>query len=98
MSAMGGVMRLNNDDTWVIGSVSLGTPIAGDFAGFFEVYVARAGFEQGAPDDTTFDVGITFAPDPDWQFDAGLYYGITSNSEDWRVFAGACTRFNLSPE
>lgn len=96
MSAMAGAMRLNNDETWVIGSVSLGTPIAGDFAGFVEIYVARAGFEDGALDDTTFDAGVTFAPDPDWQFDTGVYYGITSTTEDWRVFVGASARFDLS--
>ncbi len=96
MSAMAGAMRLNNEETWVIGSVSLGTPIAGDFAGFVEIYVARAGFDDGALDDTTFDVGVTFAPDPDWQFDTGVYYGITNTTEDWRVFVGASARFDLS--
>jgi Putative MetA-pathway of phenol degradation len=98
MSAMAGALRLNNEDTWVIGSVSLGTPIVGDFAGFLEIYVARAGFSDDALDDTTFDAGITFAPNPDWQFDTGVYYGITSTTEDWRVFVGASARFDLSPQ
>jgi len=98
MSAMAGAMRLNNEKTWVIGSISLGTPIAGDFAGFVEIYIARAGFADDALDDTTFDAGITFAPDPDWQLDTGIYYGITSSTEDWRVFVGASARFDLSPK
>lgn len=96
LSAMAGAMSLNSEETWVIGSISLGTPIAGDFAGFVEVYVARAGFDNGALDDTTFDAGITFGPDPDWQFDTGIYYGITAGTEDWRVFLGASARFDLS--
>jgi hypothetical protein len=36
------------------------------------------------------------APTPDWQFDTGVYYGITGPAEDWRVFAGASARFPLS--
>jgi hypothetical protein len=96
MSAMAGAVRLNNAETWVIGSVSLGTPIAGGFAGFVEIYVARAGFDENALDDTTFDAGITYAPGPDWQLDTGVYYGITSSTEDWRVFVGASARFDLS--
>ncbi len=96
MSSMIGAMRVEDEEWWVIGSVSFATPIAGSFAGFFEVYVARAGFEADVAEDVTTDVGITFAPSPDWQFDAGVYYGITDPTEDWRVFAGASARFPLS--
>lgn len=96
MSSMLGVMSVESDDTWVIGSVSFATPIAGSFAGFVELYVARAGFESDALEDVTADTGITFAPSDDWQFDVGVYYGIAESTEDWRVFAGASARFPLS--
>jgi hypothetical protein len=96
MSAMAGFTRLDNNDTWVIGSVSWSTRIAGELAGFAEVYVALGGFEKDSPDDTTLDGGLTYGLSPDWQLDAGVYYGITSNTEDWRVFAGASARFSLS--
>jgi hypothetical protein len=96
MSAMIGFMQVENEDTWLVSSLSLGTPIAGELAGFIEVYVSRAGFETEALDDATVDVGLTFAPDPDWQLDAGLYRGLSSNTEDWRVFLGASARFSLS--
>jgi hypothetical protein len=95
MSSMIGAMRVENKDWWMIGSVSFATPIAGSFSGFFEVYVARAGFEEDALEDVTTDIGLTFAPSPDWQFDAGVYYGITEPTEDWRIFAGASVRFPL---
>jgi hypothetical protein len=96
MSAMGGFVRVEDEDTWVIASLSLSSPIAGDFSAFVEAYVARAGFETGALDDTTLDAGLTFAPNPDWQLDAGIYRGVTSATEDWRVFLGASARFSLS--
>lgn len=95
MSGMLGVMSLESDNTWVIGSVSFASPIAGSFAGFFEVYVATA-FDSDAGEDVTADTGITFAPSDDWQFDVGVYYGITDPTEDWRVFAGASARFPLA--
>jgi hypothetical protein len=96
MSAMLGFTRVENDKTWLISSLALGSPIAGDLAGFIEMYVSRAGFETEALDDATVDVGLTFAPGPDWQLDAGLYRGLTDNTEDWRVFLGASARFSLS--
>ena len=95
-SAMVGFVRLNNEDTWLISSFSLASPIAGNLAAFVEVYVAMSGFEEGAPNDTTIDSGLTYALGPDWQLDTGVYYGITSSTEDWRVFAGASARFSLS--
>ena len=96
LSLMTGFTRVDNDETWVVGSMSLGTTIAGGLSGFLEVYVARGGFEENALDDVTFDTGLTYAAGPNWQFDAGVYLGATSNAEDWRVFAGASTRFSLS--
>jgi len=96
MSSMLGAMRVQNEEWWVIGSVSFATPVAGDLAGFVELYVARAGFESDAAEDVTGDVGFTYAASPDWQLDAGVYYGLTGPTEDWRVFAGASARFPLS--
>ena len=96
LSSMLGAVRVDNDEWWVIGSVSLGTAIAGNLAGFLETYVARAGFDSDALDDVTVDAGLTYAPDPDWQLDTGVYYGVTDTTEHWRVFAGVSGRFSLS--
>jgi hypothetical protein len=96
VSSMFGVSRVENDDWWVLGSISFATPITERFAGFLEMYVARAGFAADALEDVTGDVGFTFVPSPDWQLDAGVYYGLTGPTEDWRVFAGASTRLPLT--
>src|SRR5678816_1907100 len=75
------------------------TPVGiavGEQAGFLETYVARAGFESDALDDITVDAGLTFAPTDAWQLDTGVYYGVTDNTEHWRVFVGASARFSLS--
>lgn len=96
LSSMLGAMRVENDEWWVIGSVAVGMPVAGAFASFLEVYVARAGFDESALEDVTGDVGLTYAASDNWQLDAGLYYGLTDPTEDWRVFVGASGRFDLS--
>jgi hypothetical protein len=96
LSSMLGTVRVNNDEWWMIGSFSLGTKLVGPLAGFLETYVARAGFESDALDDVTVDAGLTFAPTDAWQLDTGVYYGVTDNTEHWRVFVGASARFSLS--
>jgi len=94
-SAMLGFSRVNNAETFGIASATLGRPIAGDFSGFVELFYTGNGFGEDDVDDTTFDAGITYAPSPDWQFDTGVYLGLTDTSEDWRVFVGASARFPL---
>jgi hypothetical protein len=96
MSSMLGVMRVNNDDTWVIGSVSVGSPIMGALSAFLEMYVATSGFEDDDVDDVTADAGLTYALADDWQLDTGVYYGLTDVTEHWRLFLGASGRFALS--
>jgi len=95
LGVMTGVTRVNNEDTWVTGSIAFGTPIAGDLSGFLEVFVTRSGLDDNALDDTTLDAGFTFAPSRDLQFDLGVYKGLTDTSEDWRVFFGAAARWEL---
>lgn len=94
-SAMLGYTRIDNEDSWVTASASLGSAIAGDFAGFVELYVSRNSFDNDAIDDATIDAGITYAPSENWQFDTGIYRGLASETEDWRVFLGASARFPL---
>ncbi|HEX6790154.1 MAG TPA: transporter [Candidatus Krumholzibacteria bacterium] len=96
MSSMLGATRVENEDWWVTGSVSFGTALTERFAAFLEVYVSRSGLDEDALEDVTGDVGLTFAPSENWQLDAGVYYGLTDPTEDWRVFAGASARFDLS--
>ena len=96
MASMLGATRVENDDWWVTGSVSLATSLTERLGGFLEVYVARSGLDEDALEDVTGDVGFTFAPSENWQLDAGVYYGLTDPTEDWRVFMGASTRFDLS--
>lgn len=94
-SAMVGYSRIDNDDSWVTASMSVGSAIAGDFAGFVELYVSRNSFDNDAIDDATIDAGITYAPSENWQFDTGIYRGLAAETEDWRVFLGASARFPL---
>jgi Putative MetA-pathway of phenol degradation len=94
-SAMAGFTRIDNDDSWVTVSMSFGSAIAGDFAGFLELYVSRNSFDTDAIDDTTIDAGITYAPGENWQLDVGVYRGLASETEDWRVFAGASVRLPI---
>ena len=94
LSAMVGYTRVDNDDSWVTASASFGSAIAGDFAGFVELYASRNSFDSDAIDDATLDVGVTFAPG-NWQLDAGVYRGLASETEDWRVFLGASVRTPL---
>lgn len=96
MSSMLGAARVENDDWWAIGSVAFGTTLSEKLVAFLEVYVASAGTEEDAPEDVTGDVGLTFAPSENWQLDAGVYYGLTDPTEDWRAFLGASARFPLS--
>jgi len=95
LSAMLGVVRVDGEDTWALASVSLGTAIAGDFAGFVELYSSRSSFESDAIDDATIDAGITYAPGDNWQLDVGVYRGLATETEDWRVFVGASARTPL---
>jgi len=96
LGSMLGATRVDNDEWWVIGSASLGISLTEKLGGFLETYVARAGFESDALDDVTVDAGVTFLPRDNWQLDTGVYYGLTDDTEHWRVFVGASTRFSLS--
>lgn len=95
LSFMAGATRIDNQDWWVSVSGSFGTAIAGDFAGFVELYFSRNSFEVDAIDDATVDVGVTFAPKDNWQLDAGVHRGLATETEDWRVFVGASVRSPL---
>ncbi len=95
LTVMAGMTRIDNEDWWVTASGSFGAAIAGDFAGFVELYFSRNSFDSDAIDDATLDVGVTYAPREDWQLDAGVYRGLATETEDWRVFVGASMRAPL---
>jgi hypothetical protein len=95
LTLMAGATRIDDEDWWTSVSGSFGTAIAGDFAGFVELYVSRNTFDSEAVDDATLDFGVTFAPGDNWQLDAGVYRGLASETEDWRVFLGASARTPL---
>ncbi|HXV13171.1 MAG TPA: transporter [Candidatus Krumholzibacteria bacterium] len=95
LTFMGGITSIDDEDWWGSVSGSFGTAIAGDFAGFVEFYLSRSSFDSDAIDDTTFDIGVTFAPGDNWQLDAGVYRGLATETEDWRVFLGASVRTPL---
>lgn len=95
LTFMAGLTRVDNEDYWASASGSFGTAIAGDFAGFVELYLSRNSFDSDAIDDATIDAGITFAPGDNWQLDTGIYYGLATETEDWRVFIGASARTPL---
>ncbi len=92
-STMAGFTRVDNDDYWGSVSGSFGTAIVGNLSGFLELYVSRDSFDNDAIDDTTLDAGVTYIVRDNWQFDAGVYRGLAEDTEDWRVFVGASTRF-----
>ncbi len=92
---MAGMTRVDNEDWWASVSGSFGTAIAGDFAGFVELYLSRNSFDSDAIDDATLDLGVTYTPAENWQLDAGVYRGIATETEDWRVFIGASMRAPL---
>ena len=92
-SAMAGVSRIDNEDTWVLASVSIGSVLFGALSGFIELYTSRNSFETDAIDDATIDAGITYALGENWQLDTGVYRGLVDETEDWRVFLGASGRF-----
>lgn len=94
MSAMVGVSRIDNADTWMLASVSLGSALVGDLSGFIELYTSRNSFETDAIDDATMDTGITYALGENWQLDTSIYVGLVDETEDWRVFLGASGRFS----
>jgi hypothetical protein len=79
-------------DAWTGGSVTFASPLAGPVSGFAEIFATRAGFTSGAPADVTLDAGLTWAPHPDLQFDAGVYRGLSESAEDWRLFLGLAVR------
>lgn len=93
LSAMAGVSRIDNEDTWVLASVSLGSALFGGCAGFIELYSSRNSFDTTAIDDATIDAGLTYALGENWQLDTGVYRGLVDETEDWRVFFGASGRF-----
>jgi hypothetical protein len=95
LTFMAGMTRVDNEDWWATASGAFGTAIAGDFAGFVELYLSRNSFDSEAIDDATLDVGLTFAPSDNWQLDAGVYRGVATDTEDWRVFVGASMRAPL---
>lgn len=72
-------------------SITIGHDIVGDLAGFAEV-VNITNAERQTPGQTYLDLGVTFAFTPDVQFDAGTNLGLTSASEDVRLFLGISVR------
>jgi len=95
LSSMLGVSRVRNDDWWFTGSFSLSSTLFGNLSGFLETYVSRAGFDKDALEDVTIDAGLVYLAARDWQVDAGVYYGASDLTEDWRVFVGLSGRFRL---
>ena len=92
LSAMAGISRIDNDDTWITASVSLGSALVGDLSGFIELYTSRNSFATDAIDDATIDAGLTYLLGENWQLDTGVYRGLVDETEDWRVFFGTSGR------
>lgn len=95
LSSMLGVSRVNNDEWWFTGAFCLSSALFGNLSGFLETYVSRAGFSKDADEDVTIDAGLVYLAARDWQFDAGVYYGASELTEDWRVFVGLSGRLRL---
>jgi hypothetical protein len=89
---MAGVEQLGDNETFGIASATFSTPIAEGWSGFAELYSIFDGFADEDGQIVTLDAGLVFAPRDDWALDAGVYYGVTSDAENWRVFVGASAR------
>lgn len=92
VGAMIGVEQLGDTETFGIASVTFSTPIVEGWGGFVELYSVVDGFGDEDGQIVTLDAGVVFAPRDDWALDAGVYYGVTSDAENWRVFVGASAR------
>lgn len=92
LGAMIGVEQLGDRETFGVASITISTPIAGAWGGFVELFATADGVEEADSRIVTLDAGLVFAPRDDWALDAGVYYGVTSDAEDWRVFVGASAR------
>ena len=92
IGAMAGVEQLGEDETFGIASVTFSTPIVDGWGGFVELFSVVGGFDDEDGQVVTLDAGVVFAPQDDWALDAGVYYGVTSDAENWRVFVGASAR------
>lgn len=92
IGTMAGVEQFGANETFGIASITFSTPIAPGWGGFVELFSTVDGFAEADSRIVTVDTGLVFAPRDDWALDAGVYYGITSDAEDWRVFIGASAR------
>ena len=88
IGAEAGVEQLGDIRTFGRASVVFTSPVAGGWSGFVELYGIMDGFDDEDGQIVTLDVGGVFAPRDDFALDLGVYYGITSDAENWRVFAG----------
>jgi len=88
IGAAAGMEQIGGNNTLGRVSVLFSTPIAGGWSGALELYGSADGFDDADEQIVTLDLVGVFAPRDDFALDLGLYYGITSDAEDWRVFAG----------
>lgn len=75
---------------WV-GSSSVSRAIAGDLAGFVELWGAQS-FDRGQGNPATLDAGITYALGEDLRLDTGVFLGLGRPAQDLTVFLGVALR------
>jgi hypothetical protein len=92
VGAEAGAQGVGDDGTSGFASVMFSTPVAYGWSGFVELYGIADGFEDEDSQIVTLNAGAVLVPDRNWSLDAGVYYGITSDAENWRVFLGASAR------
>lgn len=92
IGAAAGTEWLGSKDTFGIASVVFTSHIAYGWSGFLEFYGKVDGVHDEDIQIVTMDIGAVLAPSDDWSLDAGLYYGISSDAENWRLFAGLSKR------
>ncbi len=61
--------------------------------GFFVELVGILSAEDGSDGEAYFNTGMTWAPEPMWQFDGGVRVGLTDASADVTPFLGVSTKF-----
>lgn len=73
-------------------SGTVGFDVTDKIGAYVELYASK--FDDiGQKTQATFDVGVTYSPEDELQFDAGANFGLNDNTDDVQVFVGVSRRW-----
>ncbi len=88
--------RNSSDDGYHISNImtiTAGHSIVGDLSGYTELYTESSGDQNDKQNIVTFDTGLTYALEENWQLDGGVNWGITQDADDFQPFLGLSALF-----